>query len=110
MSRIRPVHKIVIVASLVAGLLLADTLRPAPTVADTKTDVIIACSAFAGYMLLIGGLTWILYVRKSEEKPPETRRDPYSFTSDASRRTSWDGRVQFGSKCASHGPGALLCW
>lgn len=109
MLRIRLLHRTIIVAALVAGLLFADTLRPAPSVADTKTDVIIACSAFAGYMLLIGGLTWILYMRREEEKPPPSR-DPYSFTSSPPSRPTWDGGIQFGTKCASHGAGAIFCW
>jgi hypothetical protein len=110
MSRIRPAHKTVIVAALVAGLLFADALRSAPAAADTETDVIIGVSAFVGYMALVGGLTWLIYSqREEEEKPPQPRRDPYSFTSNQVPRPPSDG-LQFGTTCAAHGPGALFCW
>jgi hypothetical protein len=109
MSRIRLVHKTAVVAVLVVGLLLTGALRPAPAAADTETDVIIASCAFVGYMTVVGGLTWIIYSRREEEKPPQPRRDPYSFTSNQVPRPPSSG-LQFGAKCAAHGPGALFCW
>lgn len=110
MLRIRLVQKTVIVAALVVGLSFAETLRPAPAVADTKTDVIIAVSAFVGYMVIVGGLTWILYYRSEEERPKQPKREPYSFTSDGLPRPVPSPGLQFGSKCAAHGPGTLFCW
>jgi hypothetical protein len=110
MSRIRLVRKTAVVAVLLVGLLFTATLRPAPAVADTETTVIIAVSAFVGYLAVVGGLTWIIYSQRDKEKPEPPRRDPYSFTSDRLSESVSAGGLQFGSKCAGHGPGTLFCW
>lgn len=110
MPRIRLVQRTVTVAALVVALSIAGALRPAPAKADAGTDAIIASCAFAAYMLVVGGLTWLLYNRSEEEPAKQPRRDPYSFTSDGSPRPLPRAGLQFGSKCAAHGPSTILCW
>lgn len=111
MSRIRLVHRIILVAALVVGLLLASTLRPAPAAADAAETAIIVSAAFAGYLVLVLGITLIIYYQRENKRPrPSIARDPYSFTSSRPHPATWTGGVHFGSKCAAHGPGTLFCW
>jgi hypothetical protein len=111
MSRIRLVHRTALVAALVVGLLLASTLRPAPAAADAAETAIIVSAAFAGYLVLVLSISAIIYYQRENARPkPSTTRDPYSFTSSRLRRPTSSGGLQFGAKCASHGPGTLFCW
>jgi len=113
MLRMRLVHRTVIVAALVVGLLFASTLRPAPAAAksDTEEIAIIVGIAFASYLVLVLTVTTIIYYQREKSRPaPAQTRDPYSFTSSRLHRPTSHGALQFGSKCAAHGPGTLFCW
>jgi hypothetical protein len=113
MLRIRLVHRTIIVAALVVGLLFASTLRPTPALADSDTTeiAIIVGVAFASYLVLVLTVTTIIYYqREKSRKEPSPQIDPYSFTSSRFRQPASSGALQFGSKCSAHGPGTLFCW
>lgn len=114
MLQIRPVNKVLVVATLVVALLLPGALRPAPAAADSSlsTPAIIAI-AFGAYLVVVVTVTTIIYYRRErqrEKNRPQPTQDPYSFTSNRLRPPTSNDGLQFGSKCAAHGPGTLFCW